>query len=259
MSAAPATAELRFHWQDRFTPSEQAQLKSWIVTTDAALTELVGELPFTRHIFFHRRENAREPVPWAHTQRGSKQGVHFHVDPRYSLEEFLADWTAPHELSHLVIPYLGRSRAWFAEGFASYMQYQVMGKMGIMQADEIEARYDSRFEREEGRYDLLHMPFAEAAPKLRSRGQYPTMYWGGAVYFVQVDRWLKDNADTNLLDTLRRYVDCCRMQTRGLDELIAALDQVVQANVFHECLTTFETRPGFPEFRDSMISAPSES
>lgn len=254
-------AGLAFHWQDNFSQEEQLRMRAWVEQTHAAMTSIVGPLPFTTNIYFHRRDNAAEPVPWAHTQRGRQQGVHFHVDTDYSDADFLNDWTAPHELSHLIIPYLGKRNAWFAEGFASYMQYQVMDALGVLDASQITARYTTRFEKAERNFSstgrkLTHMPFAEAAPKLRSAGQYPTMYWGGAVFFWQVNQWLENNADSSLLQALRDYVACCRANTTGLTGLIAALDAVVDATVFSRCLDVFTDEPGFPEFREELVLAP---
>ena len=238
---------LSFHWEDSFSPTEKQRLQNWIIRTDAALTDLVGELPFTRHIFFHRRDGSREPVPWAHTQRGQTQGVHFYVDLSYPQQDFDEDWTAPHELSHLVIPYLGRKHAWFAEGFASYMQYQVMMQMGVLTNADAQQRYQQRINRAQDRFALDDLPFAEAAPKLRAMGQYPTMYWGGAVYFKQVAQQLEAQGRISLLATLSSYVSCCRNEVMTIQTLIERLDQLASGEVFRHCMDEFERQPGFPD------------
>ncbi len=245
---ASAAANLQFHWQDEFSKDEQHRLVAWIEETDAAIATIVGPLPFTRHIFFHRRDSARGPVPWAHTQRGEQQGVHLHVDTSYTDQAFRKDWTAPHELSHLIIPYLGENYAWYAEGFASYMQYQVMGAMGVLAEEDIAARYQSRFQRAEGKYALDNLPFATAAPKLRAARQYPTMYWGGAIYFWQVNQWLAAHTETNLIETIRAYVGCCRRDVSHVKELTASLDQLVSGEVFSRHMDLFRHTPGFPKF-----------
>ncbi len=249
LASLPAYSQntnLRFHWEDPFNPAEQQRLQNWIIRTDAALIELVGELPFTRHIFFHRRDGAREPVPWAHTQREPIQGVHFYVDLSFPQQDFDQDWTAPHELSHLVIPYLGRKNAWFAEGFASYMQYQVMMQMGVLTSVDAQQRYQQRIDRAQDRFALDDLPFAEAAPKLRAMGQYPTMYWGGAVYFKQVAQQLQAQGKMSLLATLSSYVSCCRNEEDSIQTLIKRLDQLASGQVFRHCMDEFERQPGFP-------------
>jgi len=209
----------------------------------------VGPLPFTLHIYLHRYDGAREPVPWAQTQRSSAQGVHFYVNADFSARALRADWTAPHELSHLIIPYLGRQHAWFAEGFASYMQYQVMVAAGVITAQQAHEKYLQRFERAQGKYAMQDMPFSEAAPKLRDQRQYPTMYWGGAIYFWQVAQQLRAQ-DKNLIAVLRDYLACCRRNRDGLDELVAQLDEVSQSQVFSRTLQEFRHSRGFPAFAD---------
>ncbi len=244
--AAEATP-LVFHWEDRFTESEQEKLERWIVEVDAALTKLTGPAPFKKHIHFHRLQDAREPVPWAHTTRGRRQGVHFHVDPAFSLAAFRADWTASHELSHLIIPYLGRRHAWFAEGFASYMQYQVMAAGGMVSAQELDAIYRRRFERAAGGYGFDDLSFVDAATRLHAARQYPTLYWGGAVFFWNTDRALRAR-DSSLTSTLRRYLQCCRMANDNLDTLVARLDGLSTGSTFADELQKFRVNPGFPQF-----------
>src|SRR5690606_12588924 len=108
-------------------------------------------------------------------RRWRGQHVHFHVDPRHPPEAFRGDWTAPHELSHLILPYLGRPAAWFAEGFASYMQYQVMIAMGLLSEAEAGERYRERIGRAAERYRYPEISFVEAAPRLHDDRQYPVM------------------------------------------------------------------------------------
>jgi len=243
-----ARAELRFHWQDAFSTEEKAELTAWVTETQEALESLVGTPPFDVHIFFHRIDGAREPVPWAHTERSHRQGVNFHVDPRFPMEDFRDDWTAPHELSHLVLPYLGSKHAWFAEGFASYMQYQVMGAMGVLSAAEVAQSYERKLQRAEQNYGYPERPFAQAAKRLRAEGKYPVMYWGGAAYFLSVSEELDHGEGPGLIDTVTHYLSCCRQNEESLDTLLAELDQLSASDVFVRNLQHFQSVPGFPAF-----------
>jgi len=240
-------AELRWHWRDGFNSAEQRKLRDWVERTAAGLERVVGPLPMTVHIYFHRRSRAREPVPWAHTERSAREGVHFHVDPGFPLQAFLADWTAPHELSHLVLPYLGARHAWFAEGFASYMQYQVMQAMGVIDETQVQALYAGHLRRARRGYDRPRTPFAAAAPRLRAEGRYPVMYWGGAVYFLRVARALEAASGPALTAVLTEYLACCRARRGGLGALVARLDAIAAAPVFSRELARFRAEPGFPE------------
>jgi hypothetical protein len=255
VAAASSEASLRFEWRDSFTPREKDKLTMWVRETADALESLVGPLPFEVLIVFHRSDGSREPVPWANTQRSRNQGVHFHVDPRYPLEAFRRDWTAPHELSHLVLPYVGSKNRWFAEGFASYMQYQVMHAMGVLDEAQLLQQYWRKLDWAARRYVYSDQPFAEAAPRLRADGQYPVMYWGGAVYFLQADDGLLEQAAGTLLGTLSAYLECCRRNRRRLSSLAAELDAVSGTTVFSASMTRFEAEAGFPEYADLGVLA----
>ena len=244
--APVADAELIWHWEDRFSDADKEKLTRWVTETVAGVERLVAPYPFDVHIHFHRTWSTRGPVPWANTVRSRRQGVNFNVDPRYSSGELLANWTASHELSHLLLPYLGRRHSWFAEGFASYMQYQVMLELGVITEKQAQARYQARIGRAERRYDMDDTPFVEAAPTLRARRQYPTMYWGGAVYFLRVDRELRETGQS-LVEVVRDFVECCRSNTRGLNRLVAELDRLSGGTIFKEQLDLIRTEPGFPD------------
>lgn len=242
----PVQAELVWHWQGRFDEEERGRLTQWVGETVAGIETLVAPYPFDVHITFYRSEPGDSPVPWANTVRSRRQGVNFHVDAERTLEEFFADWTASHELSHLLIPPVGRSNAWFAEGFASYMQYQVMRAMRIIDDEQMRDRYSAKIGKARQAYDLHHMPFVDAAGELVARREYPTMYWGGALYFMQVDRLLQHRG-SSLLEVLREFVACCRLETRGFNALLRQLDRIAGEPLFSERLSVMRTRPGFPD------------
>ena len=245
IGSAPA-AELIWHWDDRFSRGEQEKLKTWVEETARGIEEFIAPYPFDLHIHFHRASAAGEPVPWANTIRFHRQGVKIHVDPTSTAADLRADWTVYHELSHLLIPYLGRRHAWFAEGFASYMQYQVMHALGVLSAGQMQARYRERIDRAASRYDMPDTPFAEAAPTLRAKRRYRTMYWGGALFFLRVDRELRGQGET-VPGIIRQFVECCRSTTRGLDSLVAELDRLADSDAFSRQLDTLRTEPGFPD------------
>lgn len=240
-------AELRYVWEDDFSSAERQRLVTWIDETAAAVETLVGTFPMDVRVHVHRRDGAREPVPWANTQRYPGQGVHLHVNPDFPLQAFRDDWTAPHEFAHLMLPYVGRQHAWFAEGFASYMQYRVMQTMGVLSTAAAERRYRDNLRRAERDYDYPDRPFVDAASRLRADGRYPVMYWGGAAYFGQVDAALARRG-SSLVAVVRDYMGCCRRNRAELAALIAELDRLSGTTAFGDTLARFRVTPGFPEF-----------
>lgn len=255
LGPAQASAGLVWHWRDNFDPDEQGRLRGWVTEVYLALERLAGPLPFDVHIVFHRRDGAPEPVPWAHTDRSRAQAVHFHVDPSYSSASFRADWTAAHELSHLLLPYLGRDNAWFAEGFASYMQYQVMQAMGALGESAPETLYEDRISRAEARYRHHDKSFIEAAEALAQARQFPVLYWGGAVFSLRVDARLRTMDDARvdgLTEVLAAYLRCCHRPRQSLPGLVAELDRLSGTRAFNETLREFRIVKGFPRYRDLL-------
>lgn len=247
MLAGSAQADIVWHWQDDFSGQEKKRLKTWITRTVAAVETLVAPYPFDVHIHFYRMSGRGEPVPWANTRRGRIQGVNFHVDPSYSLPSFLDDWTAPHELSHLLIPSVGDRYSWFAEGFASYMQYQVMMELGVLSRKQVADKYQRHITQAYENYRFHRLPFDRAAAELRRRRAYSTLYWGGAVYFLQADFQLRQQ-DSSLTELLVDYVACCRTQPNGLAELVEKLDGLSGSDIFSSQLRVMQKQHGFPIF-----------
>ena len=244
--AVPAKPGISWHWEDRFSNSQQEKLMEWVETTVDGVEKHVSAYPFNLHIYFHKKPYANEPVPWAQTERSYRQGVHFFVNPRYSLNDFLSDWTAPHELSHLLIPYLGQENSWFAEGFASYLQYQIMQGMGIITEAQAKVRYRRSIRKASNKYDMENVPFISAIPVLRGKRDFPTMYWGGAVYFLKVDKALAAQG-SSLIEVLSNYLACCRHKRHGLEDLIEQLDHLSSSQIFSDQFATLQETPGFPE------------
>ena len=253
-----SSAALRWHWDDGFTPDEQEKMSRWLTLTYQALERYAGTPPFDIELHLHRRDASREPVPWANTRRDGRQALHFYVDPTFTVNEFLSDWTAPHEFAHLLLPYLGRDNAWFAEGFASYLQHSVMVELGVIDAAEAERRRNLKIERALDDLDAETLPLPQNMFALRARGAYPTFYWGGAVYFVRVDEQLKAQG-SSLQKVLQEFLQCCRMNRRSLDALAAKLDGLSSTELFTRELELMRSEPGCPERSVASVEGPRKS
>lgn len=250
--AAPARAELVFAFDEQFTPQEQALLSDWIEEVAAGIEDMVGPFPFDVHVHFERAR-AREPVPWANTLRGRHQGVRFHVDPRFPKQALLNDWTAAHELSHLILPSLGRRNAWFAEGFASFMQFQVMHHMGILDDAALAESYRRKIAVARRGYPYGDAQFVATTQRLRAERRFKTMYWGGAIFFMRLARELEHSGKPDLLEMLSAYLACCRNNRDSLAGLTEDLDRIADRPVLQKQLSAFSETRGFPKVSEQDL------
>jgi len=248
-NSAKESEGIVFHYEDSFSESEKAKLETWLKTTVGATEKLLGKYPFKLYLYLHRSENSGEPVPWANTERSEKQGIHFHVNPDYSLKAFLSDWTAPHEISHLAIPFVGRSNSWFAEGFATYMQGEILLQMGECTQKDIDLKYEEKIAKARPYY-MVDEPYAEVAMNLRKRHHYPEMYWGGALFFVELNNRLIVKEQSNLFQVLQDYQLCCRLNDSDLSSLLDSFDAITGSNIASNLLEMYKTLPARELFPD---------
>jgi hypothetical protein len=181
-------------------------------------------------------------VPWGNTERSEIQGVTFYVNPDFSLEEFLHDWTAPHEISHLAIPFPGKSNKWFSEGFATYMQGLVLIEMGEFTAEQIEEKYQKKLANCQPYYQS-DSPFIFVADSLKSHHHYPEMYWGSVTFFKNLDQHLQETQGKSLNELLQNYQSCCRLNDKNLNDLILSFDQLAGDSYASELLDAYRYRP----------------
>jgi hypothetical protein len=235
-------AEIIFHWEDDFNKKEQDKIKTWLNKTALATQQTVGNYPFDIHFYIHRSDDAREPVPWGNTERSEIQGVTFHVNPAYSLEEFLNDWTAPHEISHLAIPFPGQSNRWFSEGFATYMQEQVLINMGEFTTEQVEKKYKKKLSNCWPYYQS-DSPFIVVADSLKNNHHYPEMYWGSVTFFVNLDQYLQQTEGMSLNELLQEYQLCCRANDEDLNDIIRSFDRLTNDSYPSDLLDAYRNGP----------------
>jgi hypothetical protein len=233
--------KLIWHWEDDFSPAEKEKIKKYITEVSDAAFNLLGKYPFDIHYFFHRSDSQNEPIPWAHTERSKKiQGVRFYINPLFSYQDLISDWTAPHEISHLSIPHLGKENSWFAEGYASYMQYQIMQELGVYTKDEVAKKYQEKIDNIKDDYSDT-LTFIDNAKALRARYNFPAMYWGSAMYFIQLNQLLESQESISLNECIKKYQSCCRTKDKGIEKLLLTLDKdfkkPVFTNLYNECNT----------------------
>lgn len=228
-------APIVWHWEDRFTDKEKEKLVTYLTEVSQATFTTLGQYPFQVHFFLHRSDDQKEPIPWAHTERSELEGVHFYVNPDFDLKVFREDWTAPHEISHLSIPFLGKKNAWFSEGYATYMQLQIMKEMGIYTAKEMAERYAMKDNLVKDDFSASKN-FIEDVRELRGDYNFPAMYWGSVRYFRRIDSDLKRLENITLTKHIQSYERKYRMQDQSLEDLLISLDKDLKEPIFQKLM-----------------------
>lgn len=247
MVAAQAQATTRWHWQDNFSQTEQQQLIKWIKQADQGVRRLFGTLPYVYQVYFYRQKGS-EPVPWAHTKKGFNKSVHFYVNTDYPHQQFIKDWTASHELAHLLFPYIGSPSAWFAEGVASYLQYQIMYANQLISWEQGVKKLAERYQRARSYKKYDHISIVDLSRTFKQNRAYVRLYWGGAAYFNHVDKRLYEEKNMRLNDVIRTYLDCCSSQRiHGADNMARLFNQLSKSQIFTEGLSQTVNKNGFPE------------
>lgn len=248
ISSSHLHAEPRWYWEDHFTAAQKQDLTQWVIDTNRGIEKIFGDLPYSFNVYFHRLAGGKEPVPWAHTSKGRSKSVHFYVDMKHSMPRFKQDWTAPHELAHLLFPYLGQNSAWFAEGIASYLQYQIMYANQVISWNQGVDKLEERFKRARRYKQYDNISIVELSKIVRQTGAYVRLYWGGASYFTHVDKTLYEEKNIRLNDVIREYLKCCtHKRINSAISIMNVFNEISNSKIFTEVYRQTVLREGFPE------------
>ena len=253
LSSTNSDADPRWVWEDNFSRHEKQQLIDWINHAEQGIKVLFGSLPYSYRVHFHRTTQEREPVPWANTDKRNGRAVHFHVNTAFSQDAFNKDWTAPHELSHLMFPYLGRKNMWFSEGIASYLQYQIMFANNTVTWKQATNKLQERFGAATKHKHYDDMSIVQLTKIVFETGAFVRLYWGGAAYFLNIDKKLHDQKQLRLNDVIRQYLDCCVFQRRhSAQAMMEKFDALSDSTIFTDTYLETVMQNGFPATHEAL-------
>ena len=190
----------------------------------------------------------REPIPWAEVQRGESPAVHFFIDASRSVNQFKQDWTAVHEFSHLMVPYLHSESRWISEGLAQYYQNVLLARAGAYDALYAWQKIHAGLER--GRNSRPELSPNEAASG-DARAARMKVYWSGAAIALMADVALRERSGgQESLDTiLERFQTCClpSQDVWSGPEFFSKLDSLASKPVFMPLYRRYADTAGFPD------------
>ncbi len=194
------------------------------------------------------RPLSKSAVPFGRVIRDGGEAIELFVDQRKTREDFMSDWTATHEFSHLMLPYLGKRHKWISEGFAQYYQNVLLARSGAYEQREAwQKLYDGLRRGRESRPELSPNEAAERGV----RGARMKVYWSGAAIALMADVAIRERmGGAESLDVvLDRIQSCCLPSERVWSgpELFATLDSLIDAPTFLPLYRRHADTAGFPD------------
>lgn len=250
-------ARLRVSVLDGDPAATAADMKRWIGEAADAVATLYGSFPLASpQILVVPRGEAGEAVPWAQVLRGGGAAAHFFVDASRPLSEFRDDWTAAHELSHMLLPYINRDDAWLSEGFASYYQNVLRARAGMLDPEQAWDKLYKGFQR--GRDGTRGKTLAEASRSMGRDRAFMRVYWSGAAIALAADVELRHRSGgAQSLDTAMAALrDCCLPSDRAWTgkEVFDRLDRLTGDTVFRELYEAHVPDRRFPDVGEVSAS-----
>ncbi len=225
-------------------------VSAWLDEAVRAVTTLYGRFPSPdTQLLVVPIGSQAEPVPWGEVLRGGNPAVHLFIDQTRPSSEWSHDWTAVHELSHVLLPYISRRDAWLSEGFASYYQNVLRARAGLISEADAWRKLVAGFER--GRQDTRPgVSLTQASREMRREHAFMRVYWSGAAIALVGDMQLRQLSDELSLDVaLSRLASCClpsqRMWTAA--EAVAKLDELTGQHVLSALYAHWRGSDRFPD------------
>jgi predicted metalloprotease with PDZ domain len=190
--------------------------------------------------------------PFGNVARGGGASVLMFVPRSFGPSELRRDWVLPHELSHLLLPFVAREDAWLPEGLATYYQELLRARAGVLSKAEALANIAQalRSALHEGTGRVLA---AESRDMHRTHA-YRSVYWGGAGQLLIADvelRRASDGAKTldDLLAALR--AESSGLAPRSAQAVLDRLDALGGVTLFGARGRDAERR-AFPDFEPTL-------
>lgn len=235
--------------------SERQQIYMWLKQIADALLTVYGEWPKDKfNITIQHGSSSHSPVPWGQVTRGKPDNVLLVVNPESSIQEITNDWTAFHELSHLLIPYRGYGDLWFSEGLATYYQNIIQARAGVLSEAELWNKLASGFERGRKQNQWSQKNLAEISDNMRKYRNFMRVHWSGVHYWLTADIKLRQQSQNKLtLDNLLKQLKtCCQQKSMSATEIVEQLDQLAGSDIFKPLFLEYRVSHVMPDYQPTL-------
>lgn len=232
---------------------DEPQILNWLQGAAAAVARLYGRFPVASlQVVVVPGARSNSAVPSAYVLRGGGPAAHFFINQRRPIEEFRADWSAVHELSHLLLPYVHSEDAWLSEGVASYYQNVLLARSGTISTQEAWRSMHAAFEH--ARREVSAGTLADATERMYRNGSFMRVYWEGAAIMLLADQRLRARSGgrQSLDTTFDQLQRCCLSPDIGWHaaDLMRRLDQLAGGSVFAELYEQQVESDAFPDLTE---------
>ncbi len=239
-------------------PLDRGAVLDWLTATATDVSLTYGRFPNPSPFVLVVPIGANRPgggsaVPFGRVIRDGGETIELFVDQRRPRADFLADWTATHEFSHLMHPYVERESRWITEGFAQYYQNVLLARSGAYEEQKAWQKIHEGLER--GRASRPELSPNEAAAT-GMRGARMKIYWSGAALALLADVRLRERSGgaESLDNVLERLQSCCLPSDRVWSgtELFMTLDSLLDEPVFMPLYRRHADTAGFPDTSEAF-------
>ncbi len=234
-------------------PMDAAEILRWVEAAAIDVSLAYGQFPnpSPQVLVIPVADSGRSGgsvVPYGRVVRDGGETVELFINQDRPLSAFLDDWTATHEFSHLMLPYVRRDHRWISEGFAQYYQNVLLARSGAYDHERAWQKLYEGFER--GRLSRPELSPNDAAAGGNRAGTMK-VYWSGAALALMADVELRgaSGGEQTLDDVMQRLRACCLPSSRAWSgpELFAKLDELAGRDVFMPLYRRYANAVGFPD------------
>jgi predicted metalloprotease with PDZ domain len=245
-------AHIRLAALGDLSDEQNEKFRLWIKESVLAVASVFGSFPQSQpQVLVIPAGRRREATLRALVTRGGGMAVTLMVDENRPLEEFTSDWTATHEFSHMLFPYISSRDRWLSEGLASYYQNVLRARNGRLTEKQAWQKLYEGFRRgEKGTHG------GSLAQATRD-GWRSTMrvYWSGAALMLQADMQLRETSNgRQSLDTVLQSLSYCCLEngrTWRAKEMFAKLDELSNTQIFSDLYDKHVHAENFPDMRST--------